>query len=145
MRKITLLLTSIGLIFFAACGKDGGIGINNNSYMAGLIEESELSEHWSGNWKSLNGSGSGSISLDLTLKGTSDNGSASMSGFPCMTDGDISGSFSGRNITFDIVSVSGADSINFNGISSGILMKGNYAVIHWACSLDHGTFTAKKQ
>jgi hypothetical protein len=141
MRTVTVLLALTGLMFFAACGEDGAAGIGNYTYTSGLIEKSE---RWSGNWKSMNGTGSGTLSFDITLSGTSVTGSASMSGFPCMTDGDISGSFSGRKITFDIVSVSGEDSINFNGISGETSMKGSFSVIHWACEFDHGTFMATK-
>ena len=145
MRKKTVTLIALAWIFFVACGGDGGNGINTNNYVSGLITQSESSETWGGSWKSSNGINRGTLSFNITKSGASVDGSASMSGFPCMTDGNISGSSSGRNITFDITSVSGKDTINFNGTSDGFTMKGNYAVINWPCDFDNGTFTITRQ
>ena len=136
---------SAAWIFFIACGADGVNGINNNIYLAGLTVEAESSERWIGHWKSSNGIDNGTLSFDITGSAAALNGSASMSGFPCMTDGNISGTSSGRNITFDVISVSGKDVINFSGTSRSTEIHGSYAVINWACELDHGTFTVTRQ
>jgi hypothetical protein len=145
MKKITSLLMSAACIFFIACGADGGNGINNNSYLAGLTVEAESSERWIGHWKSSNGIDNGTISLDLTASAAALKGSSSMSGFPCMTDGNISGSIYGQNINFDIVSISGKDVVSYSGRVTSSSMNGRYAVLNWACALDHGTFSLTKQ
>ncbi len=145
MRKITSLLISAAWIFFIACGVDGGNGIHNSSYPAGLTVSAESSERWSGHWRSSNGIDNGTLSFDLAGSGAALKGSSSMSGFPCMTDGDISGTSSGRNITFDVISVPGKDVINFSRTSRSTAIHGSYAVINWACDLDHGTFTVTRQ
>lgn len=143
MKKIILLYSLF--VFIVSCGGDFGSQISDSNYLTGLTGTTDITGNWSGDWKSSSGIKRGIISIDLTQSGISVNGTASISGFPCMTDGNISGSLSGRNITFDIVSVSGTDIVSYSGKVTSPAINGSYAVINWACALDHGTFKLTRQ
>ena len=102
----------------------------------------DLTGAWNGTWASSGGVYSGSLSVTLVQSGTSITGTATIAGSPCITSGSVSGTFTGNNITFGVVS--GQDSIEFYATYASQSIDGTYIITAGSCSGEFGTFSMSK-
>jgi len=99
----------------------------------------DITGTWSGSWASSNGINNGNISAVLTQSGTSVIGTLSITGSPCISNGSVSGTVSGNNVSFGIIS--GSDTVEYNATYTSTSMSGTYSVTTGACAGDTGTFS----
>lgn len=138
MKKLTLLLSM--LIFFLNFIPFGCSGGGDSSKPPTV----NVTGNWSGSWNSGNGIDGGAVSLALTQNGSDFSGTITISGSPCFSAGNISGTVSGNNITSGAV-FTGSLRVDFDGTVVGNDINGSYAVINGgACTGDSGTWMASK-
>lgn len=134
MRLLKVLALVIGIsILTLACG--GSDRIDN-------IIARDIVGEWTGTWESSLGNGTGNIAATLTQDDTSVSGTALLSGYPCITNADVSGNIINKVIQFRLAS--GGDEIEYVGIVDGGTMDGEYIAISGTC-IDEGSFSLTKQ
>lgn len=103
---------------------------------------SGLAGIWGGDYASTSTPGStGTFIIDWTQTGSTLGGTISVTNTPCVTEGTITGTVEGEQITFG--AVEGAYSIAYEGTVSGDTMSGTYSSP--SCGNAAGTWEAAKQ
>jgi hypothetical protein len=124
---------------------DGTVGTATGTWSVGRIDgtasPADVSGSWSGNWNSADKVSGGSVSANFEQSGTSFSGSVTIGGSPCISNGSVSGTISGSDISFGVVS--GASTITFTATVTLDSMNGTYKVLDTTgfCAGDIGAFS----
>lgn len=123
------------MLLFIQCSSSSST--NNREYI-----ETNLTGNWSGSWSS-DSAISGGLQASMIQSGDNIIGTASVTGSPCLSSGTVSGTVSGNNIFFGVVTET--DAINFTATYyPPSTISGNYSVESGNCAGDAGTFTLSK-
>jgi len=107
---------------------------------AGGSTASGVAGTWQGTWTNTSGgAASGTFQIDWQQQGSKLAGTIAITGTPCLTGGDITGTLKGDSIDFGVVS--GTYQVNYKGSLSGTNMSGTYST---DCGNGKGTWKANK-
>jgi len=114
---------------------------------AHIVEEGgqaaiDVTGAWKGTWASSGGVYEGNLAVVLAQNGSSITGTASITGSLCVGSGSVSGTVSGNNVAFGVVS--GQDNILFDASYTSQSISGYYLIIGGSCVGDTGTFSMSK-
>jgi len=100
----------------------------------------DVTGSWAGTWLSETGMG-GDVTAVLTQAGADVDGTMTISGSPCFSVGNVSGTVSGNRVSTGAM-FSGDTRVNFEGTVVGDQISGSYDTVRaGACTGDTGTFS----
>ena len=138
---VFVLTVCIGLIAGCSGGDSSSGGGSSGGDTSGAVE-GILTGSWNGSWTSLNGNGSGNISANIIHGDSSIIGSISMTDYPCMSRGSLSGTVLENNV--NIIVVFATNTIVYSALYTSTSISGAYAVTAGDCTGDVGTFSINK-